>query len=72
MIALRETMGDQPAIKLAHSVLKAVWQQEKNAGDLATLAALISGIGLDADQVIKLGQDPRWVALREADTRAAL
>ena len=72
VIALRETMGDQPAIKLAHSVLKAVWQQEKNAGDLATLAALISGIGLDADQVIKLGQDPRWVALREADTRAAL
>ena len=26
-------MGDQPAIKLAHRVLKAVWQEEKNPGD---------------------------------------
>jgi carboxymethylenebutenolidase len=72
VIALRETMGDQPAIKLAHRVLKAVWQEEKNAGDLATLAALITDIGLDADQVLKLGEDPRWAERRIADTQAAL
>jgi 2-hydroxychromene-2-carboxylate isomerase len=72
VIALRETMGDQPAIKLAHRVLKAVWQEEKNAGDLATLAALITDIGLDADQVLKLGEDPRWAGRRIADTQAAL
>jgi 2-hydroxychromene-2-carboxylate isomerase len=72
VIALRETMGDQPAIKLAHRVLKAVWQEEKNAGDLATLAALITDIGLDADQVMKLGEDPRWAERRIADTQAAL
>ncbi|MDB5398372.1 MAG: 2-hydroxychromene-2-carboxylate isomerase [Rhodopila sp.] len=72
VIALRETMGDQPAIKLAHRVLKAVWQEEKNAGDLATLAALITDIGLDADQVLKLGENPRWAERRIADTQAAL
>ena len=72
VIALRETMGDQPAIKLAHRVLKAVWQEEKNAGDLATLAGLIADIGLDADQVLKLGAEPRWVERRVADTKAAL
>ncbi|MEA2726942.1 MAG: hypothetical protein QOF70_1417 [Acetobacteraceae bacterium] len=72
VIAVRETMGDQPAIKLAHRVLKAVWQEEKNAGDLATLAALITDIGLDADQVLKLGEDPRWAERRIADTQAAL
>jgi 2-hydroxychromene-2-carboxylate isomerase len=72
VIGLRETVGDQPAIKLAHRVLKAVWQDEKNPGDPATLAALITEIGLDADQVLKLGSDPQWAERRIADTRAAL
>lgn len=72
VIALRETMGDQPAIKLAHRVLKAVWQEDKNAGDPATLAGLIIEIGLNADQVLKLGEDARWAERRVADTRAAL
>lgn len=72
VIALRETVGDQPAIKLAHRVLKALWQEEKNPGDPATLAQLITEIGLDADQVMKLGSDPKWAERRIADTRAAL
>ena len=72
VIGLRETMGDAPAIKLAHSVLKAVWQRELNTGDPATLAMLIAECGLDPDAVLKLGADPRWAALREADTKAAL
>lgn len=72
VIGLRETVGDQPAIKLAHRVLKAVWQEEKNPGDPATLAALITEVGLDADQVMKLGEDPRWADRRAADSQAAL
>jgi carboxymethylenebutenolidase len=72
VIAVRETIGDQPAIKLAHRVLKAVWQEEKNAGDPATLAGLIRDVGLDADQVLELGAEPRWAERRVADTQAAL
>ncbi len=72
VIALRETVGDLPAIKLAHAVLKAVWQQEKNPDDPATLAALISEIGLDPVQVMQLGAEPRWAERRIADTQAAL
>jgi 2-hydroxychromene-2-carboxylate isomerase len=72
VIALRETMGDQPAIKLAHRVLKAVWQDELNPGDSATLATLIKDIGLDPDAVMKLGADPRWADMRTSDTKAAL
>ena len=71
-IALRETQGDAPAIKLAHRVLRAVWQDEANPGDPATLARLITEIGLDAEAVMKLGAEPRWTELRIADTRAAL
>jgi carboxymethylenebutenolidase len=72
IIALRETQGDKPAIALAHRVLRAVWQDEKNPGDPATLAALITEIGLDADAVMKLGADPKWAERRTADTKAAL
>jgi carboxymethylenebutenolidase len=72
VIGLRETVGDQPAIKLAHRVLKAVWQEERNPADPATLASLIADIGLDPDTVIKLGAEPRWAERRVADTRAAL
>jgi carboxymethylenebutenolidase len=72
VLALRETMGDQPAIKLAHRVLKAVWQDGMNPGDLGTLATLIAEIGQDPDQVIRLSEDPRWAAMRVADSQAAL
>ncbi len=72
VIGLRETVGDQPAIKLAHRVLKALWQEEKDPADPATLAALITEIGLNADQVMKLGSDPKWAERRIADTKAAL
>jgi 2-hydroxychromene-2-carboxylate isomerase len=72
VIALRETVGDAPAIKLAHRVLKALWQEDKNPGDPVVLEALISDIGLDADEVLKLGSDPQWAERRIADTKAAL
>jgi len=72
VIAVRDTMGDQPAIKLAHAVLKAVWQRELNPGDLETLSMLIKECGLDPDAVLKLCSEPRWKERRDADTKAAL
>ena len=72
VIAVRETIGDQPAIKLAHAVLKAVWQQERNPADPDTLAALIKECGLDPAAILALGAEPRWAERRDADTRAAL
>jgi 2-hydroxychromene-2-carboxylate isomerase len=72
VIALRETEGDAPAIRLAHSVLKAVWEEEKDPGDPAVLAALVTECGLDSDRVLGLGQDPRWTQMKARDTQAAL
>jgi 2-hydroxychromene-2-carboxylate isomerase len=72
VIALRETQGDAPAIRLAHRVLKAVWQDELDPGNPATLSKLIAEVGLDADAVMKLGAEPRWTERRNADTQAAL
>jgi carboxymethylenebutenolidase len=72
VIAVRETIGDMPAIKLAHRVLKALWQEEMNPGDTATLAGLIADVGLSADAVLRLAAEPRWAEQRTADTEAAL
>lgn len=72
VIAVRETMGDQPAVALAHAVLKAVWQRDLNPADPDTLAMLIGECGLDPDAVMTLGIEPRWAARREVDTKAAL
>ena len=72
VIGVRETMGDAPAIKLAHSVLKAVWQRELNPAEPATLSMLIKECGLDPDTVLKLGAEPQWTERRDADTKAAL
>lgn len=72
VIALRETQGNAPAIRLAHAVLKALWEQERDPGDEATLAALIGECGLDAQAVLALGKDPRWAAMKEKHTAAAL
>jgi propanediol dehydratase small subunit len=51
VIALRETQGDAPAIRLAHRVLKAVWEDELNPSEPDTLARLIGECGLDAPAV---------------------
>jgi carboxymethylenebutenolidase len=72
VIAVRETMGDAPAIRLAHRVLKACWEDELDTGDLPTLIRLINEVGLDGAAVLALGQEPRWAERRAADTAAAL
>jgi 2-hydroxychromene-2-carboxylate isomerase len=72
VIAVRESIGDQPAIKLAHRILKAVWQNELNPGDPSVLAVLVKDVGLEPDAVMKLGTDPKWNEMRNRDTQAAL
>jgi 2-hydroxychromene-2-carboxylate isomerase len=72
VIAVRETMGDAPAIRLAHRVLKACWEDDLDPGDEATLARLIGEVGLDGEAVLALGKEPRWAEMRAADSERAL
>jgi 2-hydroxychromene-2-carboxylate isomerase len=72
VIAVRETIGDAQAVGLAHRILKALWEEEKDTGDTATLAGLISEVGLDADALLALAAEPRWAERRASDSEAAL
>jgi carboxymethylenebutenolidase len=70
--ALREQGRMADAIKVAHAVLHALWAEEKNTGDPATLKAIIAGCGLDADAVTKAGEAPETAAKRDEYTKAAI
>lgn len=72
VIAVRETAGDAPAVALAHRVLKAVWEEERDPADRAVLAQLVRDAGLDADALLRLAEEPRWAERRKADSEAAL
>ncbi|MBP0445410.1 2-hydroxychromene-2-carboxylate isomerase [Roseomonas sp. SSH11] len=72
VIALRETLGDRPALALAHRVLRALWEEDRNTGDRAVLEALIGELGLDAAAVLASASDERWAERRAQDTQDAL
>lgn len=72
VLAVRETIGDRPAIALAHRVLKALWEEEADTGDRETLKRLIGEVGLDPSAIIGQADDERWAGLRLAETKAAL
>jgi 2-hydroxychromene-2-carboxylate isomerase len=72
VIALRENVGDQAAIALAHRILKALWEEDSNPADPDTLAALIADVGLEPGAVMEMGDNPKWAERRTADTAAAL
>ncbi|MCB4823023.1 2-hydroxychromene-2-carboxylate isomerase [Roseicella aerolata] len=72
VIAARETIGDAPAIRLAHRILKALWEEEQDTGEEAVLTRLVTESGLDPASLLPLSREPRWAEMRESDTQAAL
>ena len=72
VIALREQGRMADAIKLAHAVLTALWAEEKNTGDPATLKAIIASCGLDPEAVIAASEAAALADKREAYTKHAI
>jgi carboxymethylenebutenolidase len=72
VIALRELGRMADAIKLAHAVLAALWEEEKNTADPATLHEIVASCGLDAASVIKASEAPNMAEKRESYTQYAI
>jgi len=72
VIALRELGRMADAIKLAHAVLHALWVEEKNTGDPATLRGIITGCGIDPDSVTKASETPGMADKRDSYTKYAI
>ena len=72
VLAVRELIGDRPAVALAHRVLKALWEEEADTGHRDTIGRLIGEVGLDGPSILEHADDARWAVLRSEGSRAAI
>ena len=72
VIALREQGRMADAIKVAHASMAAIWAEEKNPADPATLKQILTDCGVDADAVMKASEAPEINEKREAYTKHAI
>ncbi|MBX3611630.1 MAG: 2-hydroxychromene-2-carboxylate isomerase [Hydrogenophaga sp.] len=66
-----EQDGAEAALRLSGAVMSAVWAQERDIADTATLAALLGEAGLDAARLAQSQTDAAQ-ALADAHTQAAI
>lgn len=69
--AVAEQDGDEAAMRLTGAVLAAVWAQQRDIADDATLAALLAENGLDAARLAQSRQ-PEVQARYDEHTQAAI
>jgi len=66
------TEGNPDAGKLSNALLKAVWEEEKNISDEATLIAIADTVGLKGADLVETAKDEKWKTLYENTTKHAL
>lgn len=71
IIAAREAAGADTALALAGAIMRAVWAEEKNIADTATLSQLAVESGLDA-AVMQAAQQPKAEERYQRNTDDAL
>ena len=72
VIAVRELKNDAHAVALAHRILKALWEEDRNPGYRDDLAALIADVHLDPAWLLKEADREEWARQRKGDSEAAL
>lgn len=71
MIIAAQENGTDP-MALTQAILKAVWVEEKNVADDATLVAIASACGLDGVALLGQAQSDKVQAVFEANTQDAI
>ena len=72
VIAADAIHGPTRAMDLAGAILRAVWAEEKNIADRATLHAITTAQGFDADSLAERAAAPETKAAYDAFTQAAI
>jgi 2-hydroxychromene-2-carboxylate isomerase len=71
VLAVRETEGAEAALALAHRILTALWAEDRDPANPATLAALCRELKLPAS-LLEKAADPLFSALRARETEEAI
>lgn len=72
VVVLRETKSSEAACRFAGMVMQAVWSEERDISDIATLTDIANTAGFDGSGLISAAEDPAWASLRESQTNAAM
>lgn len=71
IVAVEQHDGSDAAMRLAGAVLRAVWVEERNIADAATLAAIVSEQGLPAQRLTEAGSEATRARF-DANTQRAI
>jgi 2-hydroxychromene-2-carboxylate isomerase len=72
LVAAREEKGADQALELAGAVMRAVWVEEQDIADAATLAGLAGDAGFDGAALVAASQAPAARQALEGFTKEAL
>ena len=64
--------GNPDAGKLSDALLKAVWAEEKNISDEATLISIADSVGLQGSDLLETARDEEWSNAYANSTKEAL
>lgn len=70
LIAARQQGLD--ALSLSHAVLRAIWHEDRDIADWATLQDIAEAQGLDGTELVRLARTPKIVEEFNADTQRAI
>ncbi|WP_299875865.1 2-hydroxychromene-2-carboxylate isomerase [uncultured Cocleimonas sp.] len=72
VLAAGGASANPDAGKLSDAILKAVWEQEKNIADEATLIAIADSVGLEGSNLLESARDEQWANAYANTTKEAL
>ena len=71
-VALRETESVPAALNFAGLVMQGVWSEDRDIADTDTLVGMANDAGFDGSALLKEAANPRWAALRQSQSDAAV
>ncbi len=71
-VVIAARSSGQDALKLAHAMMRAVWVEERDLADRATLVDIAKACGLDGASLLAAAERPEADAAFEADTTEAI
>ena len=72
MICAAQAESEDAAMRMTWGILKACWEEERNAGDADTLKAIANEQGLNGDSLLQLAQGDAAKAKYQANTQEAI
>jgi carboxymethylenebutenolidase len=72
ILAVQESQGTRAALDVAGDCLRAIWAEEKDISNEATLAEILARRGLDAAGLLARAKSPEIAQRYDADTQEAI